>query len=209
VAATPRTNTNTRSSSSRGVPASIRINLVGDKYGKLTVVGFGGYRGTAILWRCKCECGKRGDYYRANLRSGNSKQCAACSKKQFVTQGTSHGMYGTPTYRTWERIIRSGQVSKRWQAFENFFEDVGQKTSVNHHFVRKNTTQPWKPGNGEWTHKSKARKNSRTAKQIRYKGRCQSLSDWAREVGISRTSLRRRFEAGWTKKQALETPATH
>lgn len=209
MAKTQKKPTTKKTKASSGVPASIRINLIGETFGKLTVVGFAGYRGTAILWKCRCDCGKKGDYYRANLRSGNSKQCTVCSQKRFVAQGQSHGMYGTPTYRTWERVVRGGNVCRRWRSFENFFEDNGKKPSINHYFVRKHSTKTWKPGNGEWTHKSKAKQNGRVATQIRYKGRTQCLTAWAREVGISHTSLRRRFEAGWTKKQALETPATH
>lgn len=194
------------SAASRKVPAAIRKNLIGETYGKLTVIAFGGYRGTAILWRCRCECGRTDDYYRANLRSGNSRQCLKCGQQQFVESSRAHGMCGTPTYRTWERVIRTGEVCKRWKSFENFFKDMGKRPTVNHFLVRKDSASTWRPENADWLHKTKARTRPGRGKLIRYKGRAQTLTEWAREIGISTTSLRRRMSAGWTRKEVFETP---
>lgn len=192
------------------VPAGIRINLIGHTYGRLTVIAFAGYRGSSPMWQCKCECGNKSNYYRANLRSGNSKQCLSCNRQQLIDQSSSHGMHRTPTYRAWERIVRSENVCRRWAKFENFFADMGKRPSVNHHLVRTSTSKQWQPSNAEWMHKTKARRRpSNRGLKIKYKGRVQSLAAWAREIGISSTSLRARLNnPEWTRKETFEVGAT-
>lgn len=188
------------------VPAAIRMNLIGDVYGSLEVVGFGGYRGTAILWQCRCQCGQVGTYYRANLRSGNSRQCLACNRRSFQEASTSHGMNRTPVYRAWERVRRTDECCRRWAKFENFYEDVGDKPSPDHFLVRKNAAKSWTPKNANWIHKSEVRNASGNAKMIRFGGRSLSLTQWAAEVGITPQSLRGRLDRGWSMKKAIETP---
>ena len=145
-----------------------------------------------------------------NLRSGNSKQCLSCNRQQLIDQSSSHGMHRTPTYRAWERIVRSENVCRRWAKFENFFADMGKRPSVNHHLVRTSTSKQWQPSNAEWMHKTKARRRpSNRGLKIKYKGRVQSLAAWAREIGISSTSLRARLNnPEWTRKETFEVGAT-
>ena len=195
-----------KKSSSRGVPASIRKNLIGDEYGRLTVIAFAGYRGSAVMWRCRCDCGDVSDYYRANLRSGTSTQCLKCNHNKLISASSSHGMHRTPTYRTWERVVRTENVCRRWEKFENFYEDMGKRPSVSHHLVRKDASKPWKPSNAEWMYKTKATRRSSKGHLITFRGKTQNLTAWAKEIGITRSSLAARLKAGWTKREALTTP---
>lgn len=57
----------------------IRINEIGNKYGKLTVVDFAknpslDKKGNA-RWLCKCDCGNTKEIIGYNLRGGHSKSC--------------------------------------------------------------------------------------------------------------------------------------
>lgn len=192
--------------SSQSVPASIRKNLIGDQYGRLTVTAFAGYRGSAVMWRCRCECGSVSDYYRANLRSGTSTQCLKCNHGSLIASSSSHGMHRTPTYRAWERVIRTENVCRRWKKFEGFFEDMGKRPSVNHHLVRKDTSKPWKPSNAEWMYKTKAVRRTSKGRLLTFRGKTQNLTAWAKEIGIAPASLNARLKAGWTKREALTTP---
>ena len=177
-------------------------------YGHLKVVGFGGYRGTAILWQCRCTlCGSIEQYYRANLRSGNSTQCLDCNRKFFTESSTSHGMNRTPIYRTWERVRRTEGCCRKWEKFQAFYDDVGDKPSPDHFLVRKDSKKGWKPSNAIWIHKSKAKQGGSNIRMIRHKGRTASLIEWAEEIGITTQTLRGRFKRGWSTKKALETPS--
>ena len=64
--------------------SSPRINLIGNRYGLLTVVGLAlpiitksGKRKTA--WLCRCDCGKERIVYGGNLKQGHVKSCG-CSR---------------------------------------------------------------------------------------------------------------------------------
>jgi hypothetical protein len=47
-----------------------------------------------------------------------------------------------------------------------------------------------------------------TENLISYKGRTQSLTDWSKEIGLSKSSLQKRFAAGWSIEKALSTPVS-
>lgn len=54
-------------------------NLIGKKYGKLTVVEKTKKRqGKNIVWKCLCECGNYTDVSGGRLKTGNTKSCGLC-----------------------------------------------------------------------------------------------------------------------------------
>ena len=183
------------------------MNLIGDVYGRLTVIAFGGFRGKSPMWQCRCDCGDKSFYYRNNLRSGNSTQCLKCNRAQLAGQKASHGMYGTPTYRTWERVRRTNDHVKRWEKFENFLDDMGKRPSVNHYLIRKDPAKPWRRSNAMWLHKTKARKEraDKSGRRLTYRGRTQSVAAWAREIGISPAAFKARLEdPNWSRRETFE-----
>ena len=61
-----------------GCYRSPRLNLIGEKFGRLTVqewVGNG-------KWKCLCECGNTILVQTDNLKSGNTKSCGCYQKEQ-------------------------------------------------------------------------------------------------------------------------------
>lgn len=64
-------------------------DLTGMKFGKLTVVGrdkpFVLKSGrTAVMWKCKCECGNECSVSTPNLKSGNTKSCGCIRNPDLV-----------------------------------------------------------------------------------------------------------------------------
>lgn len=75
-----------------------RIDLTGQKFGKLTVIKqaddkimSSGRRKSA--WLCKCECGNEHITTTTNLRSGNVKSCG-CSKSELMSLALSKDLTG-------------------------------------------------------------------------------------------------------------------
>lgn len=62
-------------------------DLIGQRFGKLIVVGDSGERkgGGSILWRCKCDCGGEILAVRNRLISGNVTSCG-CVPKQYASK---------------------------------------------------------------------------------------------------------------------------
>jgi hypothetical protein len=52
-----------------------KINYVGMRFGKLTVVEDLGRKSHDRLLLCRCDCGKQTEAIRGNLKSGNTKSC--------------------------------------------------------------------------------------------------------------------------------------
>ena len=64
-----------------------RLELVGQRFGKLKVLSFAGVRGKAkgTYWMCECECGTKRAIKGAYLKSGNTKSCMKCAHRLELT----------------------------------------------------------------------------------------------------------------------------
>lgn len=56
------------------------VDRLGQRYGRLTVIGRAGSRGTAAAWLCRCDCGNTKVVTSNSLRAGNTKSCG-CSRR--------------------------------------------------------------------------------------------------------------------------------
>ncbi len=128
-------------------------DISGRKFGKLTALSPTRERNTnnSVIWNCECDCG---NYISigANRLIHEGKEDCGCSfvpsvsnPEKFVSPKMSkHGMYNTPTYRSWSKLCsrtRSEEyeewhgdvtVCERWDtskggSFENFYEDMGER----------------------------------------------------------------------------------
>jgi hypothetical protein len=80
-----------------------RIDLIGKKYGKLTIISFVGEKNKNFFWLCRCDCGKEKEINGMSLRIGRSKSCG-CRQGNFT-----HGMTGKPGYK---KLYLSDPVKK-------------------------------------------------------------------------------------------------
>lgn len=127
-----------------------------------------------------------------------------------------HGMTGTPTYRTWKAMRqrcndpkrdsyryyggRGIKVCKRWDSFERFLADMGNRPTKYHTLDRRNTNGNYTPSNCRWLHKRKQAGNRRYCYVIRG----MSIPQLAKKTGIKSSTLRRRLRRGWTDKQLTQ-----
>ena len=58
-----------------------KANLVGEHFGKLEVIAYDCSVNGKSMWKCRCECGNETIVSTNNLRSGNTKSCGKCVKK--------------------------------------------------------------------------------------------------------------------------------
>ena len=134
----------------RRIPGSIRVNLLDQTFGQLTVIGFGGRRNGQTMWVCRCECGNVAEYHAGNLRAGRSSKCVQCQLDalQQTKKNYSHGYSNTSTYRAWTGTRRYGRC-KRWEKFENFLEDMGERPEGSR-LVRLDRKRPYSKSNAVW-----------------------------------------------------------
>ena len=96
------------------------INLTGQKFAKLTVIGIDHRseskrdengkikKGGLIYWKCRCDCGNETIVEGYHLRSGHTKSCGCGEKanreylmQNFTDKYKKHGMRRTRIYRTY------------------------------------------------------------------------------------------------------------
>lgn len=96
-------------------------------------------------------------------------------------------------------------VCDRWKDFVNFFEDVGKAPSEKHSIGRIDNEKNYEPGNVRWETNFEQSRNKSTNNYIEYKGEKMIASDWAKKLGIKRTTLEERLKRGWSVEKAFMT----
>ena len=64
-----------------------RLDLTGQRFGRLTALAPAGNLGVYTAWLCRCECGREAVVATRRLRSGNTRSCG-CLKPGGIPQPT-------------------------------------------------------------------------------------------------------------------------
>lgn len=101
-------------------------NLLGQRFGKLTVTGFAGYFASSLgaqlhaYWTCRCDCGNEMIRIKAtSLTGGRTKSCG-CLKHQKKSK--------VHLYQKWYHERLRGTLCEEWiryEIFKEFMEKVG------------------------------------------------------------------------------------
>lgn len=81
-------------------------DLVGQTFGRLTVVSFAGSPKGQRLWLCKCSCGGEKIASSHSLMAGGTRSCG-CLDRENLKSGNNrrtHGLCGTRLHRIWKRM---------------------------------------------------------------------------------------------------------
>lgn len=204
------------------------IDLTDKRYGRLVVISCEGSKkigtrkyATSIIWKCKCDCGNDVIVQNINLLSGNTQSCGCYQKDRasevVSTVNKTHGMSNSPEYKSWcsmlTRCVNSNApnydhyggrgiiVCDRWkESFENFYEDMGDRPK-NTSIDRIDNDGNYEPGNCRWaTDIEQANNRSTNVKFADGK----TLSETAREIGVSLGAIRKHFRKGRSKADILK-----
>jgi hypothetical protein len=84
-------------------------------------------------------------------------------------------------------------LCNRWLDFEKFFEDMGPKPSPKHSIDRINNNEGYDPDNCRWTTQLTQMNNTRRNAKYEAHGKLQTITEWARDLGIPDYEVRRRL----------------
>lgn len=59
------------------------IDLVGNRYGRLTVIRYAGSGVSGARWVCRCDCGNITEVASFSLRNGETKSCGCLRRENF------------------------------------------------------------------------------------------------------------------------------
>lgn len=196
------------------------LNLVGETYGRLTVIKRVGTRYKSPLWECLCICGNIKLSPTYHLRSGNTFSCG-CSRlnnkyryKHGHAGSKLNGQKPSVEYKTWLGMIarctnpnetkfdiyggRGIIICDRWfSSFENFLEDMGKRPSDHHSIDRIDVNGNYEPNNCRWATIKQQSTNKRNNVFYEYNGVTKTISDWARELNTFPSNINRFFKKGF------------
>lgn len=147
------------------------IDLIGRKFGRLTVVSFSSRKDKKTEWICRCICNNKTIANTSALRTGNKKSCG-CLLPDILKESNKenprnikHSMSGTRFYNIWQSMntrctYKNGNRWHRyggrgikclWESFNNFKKDM-YKTYLYHcgKYGEKNTTIDRIDNNGNY-----------------------------------------------------------
>lgn len=183
------------------------LNLLGKKFGRLTVVRLhksNGYPGhSRLMWWCLCDCGTERSVSGYDLgRRTFSCGCFHAERAAEVstTHGHTKGGKRTPEYKIWSSMMyrcspaakgsnriyywtKGIRVCRRWKSFENFYEDMGpcpkDKT-----LERLDSEKGYFPENCDWATWEQQANNTCKNKRMTWNGLTMTIAQWARKLKI-------------------------
>jgi hypothetical protein len=192
-----------------------------ETFGRLTTLGPIFRVGEFPYQVCECTCGA---YFVANvfrLRAQTTQSCGCLRKELVYKHGKSRigGKIDT-TYSAWKAMRkrcsnpntprykhyggRGIKVCQRWQTFENFFADMGQRPSPKHSLDRIDVNGDYSPENCRWATVEQQANNKQNTMLIVAFGKSMAPTEWSSVYGIPSGTIIDRIRKGWEPEAAVK-----
>lgn len=175
--------------------------------------------GRRLVCDCICKCGKTVQAFKWNIENGDVKSCGCFNK----IKSLKHGKCKIPEYTVWSNLKqrccntknprfgnyggRGIKVCQRWlDSFENFYQDMKQRPTRFHSLDRVNNDKSYCKRNCRWATKKEQANNTRQNRRIRCNGQNLTITQWAKELGVTYCAITYRLAQGLTEEQAILIP---
>ncbi len=199
------------------------VDIEGQKFNQLTVLGIIEKRPKKVVWLCECECGTLTPVLTSNLSNGHTQSCGCWKKELIRNRSITHGMRNTSEYRSYvhakDRCNNPNDASYpdyggrgiefRFNSFEEFFDHMGYKPLPKLTLERIGNDGHYEKGNVKWATRREQNNNKRSTRWLTHQGRKQTLAQWCRELHLNRKTIWARLNNGWSDSDALTRPLTN
>lgn len=198
-----------------------RINLVGQRFGRLIVTSRAPSKPGQSRWGCQCDCGNVTEVHSYHLKSGNTRSCGCFSIERARETKTIHGLTKSKLYSVWVDMkkrcynlshpdyinygARGITVCDEWRnSFVAFSADMGTSPGAGYSIERRDNNKGYSKDNCYWATAKEQSRNTRRTRSITYNGKTQCLKEWAEEIGMPYETLRQRIVyKNWPIERAM------
>lgn len=180
--------------------------------------------------QCTCDCGETKLVRFDHLKAGKTVSCGCYAREQMAVVNLKHGdsrkrngQKAAPEFATWLSMrqrcydpknkayrfygARGITICDEWlKSYSSFLAHVGRKPSPEHSIERIDNNGNYEPGNVRWATRVEQCNNRRSSHFLDWNGKCQTMAQWGREVGIDPLTLSARLSRGWSAEKTLTTP---
>lgn len=206
----------------------MKPDVTGQRFGKWTA----NRRSETKLYKnhtayeCRCDCGTERLVSVNLLLKGHTASCGCAGIAAAALKNTRHGLYQHPLQTTWrgmkERCYnpkkaaypryggRGIKVCERWLNLENFIADNEVLALPGLTLDREDNDKDYSPENCRWVSQLIQANNRSDCVNLEFRGRTQTVSEWARELGMFEHTLRKRIQdSKWSVEDALTIPVRY
>jgi hypothetical protein len=197
----------------------VRANLIGKKFGKLTVIEFAEInKHKKSMWKCRCDCGKEVIVLGSHLVSGHTVSCGKHAK--FVKHGQRH----TKLYKVWLSMKnrcnntadckynlyggRGIRVCEEWQsdfqAYHDYVSSLPHYGEKGYSLDRIDNDGNYEPGNVRWATQKEQSNNKRTNIYISCYNETHTLKEWSDITGVNYSTIHGRYKRGKSPEEILQ-----
>ena len=187
-------------------------NLIGMKFGRLTVLGLSDKSSRRTYWDCICDCGKFKTVRSDSLQNGSIKSCGCLKKEQnkINLNRTTHNLSKTRIYKIWQGIKkrtldtnsinyinygrRGIELCNELKDFENFYNwSIKNGYSENLTIDRIDINGNYEPSNCRWTDLETQCRNRRSNILIRIGNKTKCLTEWCEIFDLDYNTIHARY----------------
>lgn len=188
----------------------IKIN---ERFHSLTVINDKLIKNTILV---RCDCGTEKYVGKQDLITESTKTCG-CGIG--LNRARTHGQTKSITYQSWCHMRqrcnnpnnhafkwyggRGIKICERWNKYENFLDDMGDRPSNKYSIDRLNPNDDYKPENCRWATAKEQGQTTTTNRFIEYNGERLTVKQWSEKLNIPPNTLQERISKGWPIHLAL------
>lgn len=204
-----------------------RVNIIGKRFGKLVVLSHSHNVKYTKYFLCKCDCGKTTTVAKNALTTGKQISCGCARSSRIaklnklpdgylrlgkIYRSMKKRCYDPANNRYSSYGGRGIKICDAWlddiDSFRIWAINNGYKDGLS--IERIDVNKDYSPENCKWIPPIEQHNNTQRSVFITFNGKTQTLTQWANELNIKKSTLHNRIHVhGWSIERAFTEPVHH